>query len=844
MSIFNKKLGWKTKFRAAINSFSGSSARSNDRVSLTILNQYFPPDFAATGQLIEELAYHFNEQHINVQVFTGQPSYAFNVDMAPAKELKNNVQIFRTRVSKTRKVIGRTASGLLYCARAFFHLLHPAHRSDVILLTSEPPFLLIIGYLMNLLFGVRFICLIYDLYPDAVVEFGFASSRSPIVQFWNKVNRIVWRRADAIIVLSESMRSRVLINAPEVADKISIIHNWSDPKWIIPIPKQANPFAAKHDLQDKFVVLYSGNMGRCHDLETIIDAAEYLQDDPIRFVFIGAGPKRQEVEESVTQKQLKNCLFLPYQEKSVLPHSLTACDVSLVSVGHGMEGVVAPSKFYSALAAGRPIVAICEKHSYLRQLIADANCGSAVLPGDSRGLAEFIRYLSHDQQRSMTMGQLGNTYIHNRFTRDRICRQYVHLVEEIVLKDTALQRAFRGNEFRFLYHPLYSLSTGQIKGFEQLVYWDHPQRGLLSPSQFIPFADKIGVLVEMGQKWIETALQDLKTFQSNWDFPLTLKINLSQNQFYDPCLVPFLDRCLEEYEIPRGSLCLDISEEILTSDCAAATAILLQLRDREIEVCLENFGEGATSVKFLNRFPFNSIELDRKVIQRLDFDPEADTLIEFINLIAKGKGIDVIADGIESEPQLTRVKALGVSLGKGHVLNKPISKSQILETVLSRNISILNDAIQWSETTVEQCLLAMPLVLINTDEPAMEHLLRLMLKKDQLNCIEASDSETSLEMLRKYDPALLLLDDKMMDLDCYEFCQRIRELEQRLGKDQTPILIVTQMNHPEQIQTFSNLGAIDFIAYPVNWEMFRQQIHRLLTVPQSEPDQPVMIQTG
>ena len=834
----NSDLKTKLTFK---NLFSTKHQPSSEKVSLTILNQYYPPDFAATGQLIEELAHHFIQQQIDVQIFTGQPSYAYNIDMAPAKEVKNDVLIYRTKVSKTRKFLGRTISGLLYCARAFLHLLHPAHRGDLILLTSEPPFLLVIGYLINILFGVRFICLIYDLYPDAVVEFGFAKPRSPIVQFWNAVNRIVWRRAEAIIVLSESMRTRVLVNAPEVADKISIIHNWSDPKWIIPIPKSVNPFAEQHDLQDQFVVLYSGNMGRCHDLETIVEAAEILQNDPVKFVFIGAGPKRQEIEDNVTQRQLQNCLFLPYQEKSVLPHSLTACDLSLVSVGTGMEGVVAPSKFYSALAAGRPIVAICEKHSYLRQLIADANCGTAFQPGDSRGLAEFIRYLSKDEQRKFTMGQLGNTYIHNRFTRERICRQYVHLVEQIVLKDTELKRALRGNEFQLLYQPLYSLSSGQVTGVELLVYWQHPQKGRLSPGDFIPFADKIGLLVEMGETWIAQAFQDFKKFQANWSFPLILKINLSQTQFYHPNLVPMIDRYIDQYQIPATSLCLDITEDILLSDCAAATSILLQLKDRNVKVCLENFGEGATSVKFLNRFPFNSIEIDRKVIHRLEFDPESDTLIEFINLLAKGKGIDVIADGIESEQQLSRVKALGVSTGKGYLLSRPIPEKQIIEIILNQNASLLNAAIQWSEKNISQCFLNMPLVLFISHERALKHLFKLMVTKDRLNFIEAASAYEGLEIIRKHQPDLILFDEKMSDIRVYECCQSIRQFEKEQGQEQTPFLIITDMNHSSGIQSLSNLGAVDFIAYPVNWEMLRQQIHRLVDIPRINLESSVMV---
>lgn len=654
------------------------------KVSFSILNQYFPPDFAATGQLIDELAIYLGRQNIDVQVFTGQPSYAYNANYAPAREERDNILIHRTRVSKLRKILGRTGSGLMYCIRAFFHLLKASHRGDLILLTSEPPFLYIVGYLLNLLFNTSYICLIYDLYPDAVVEFGIAKTSSPIVHFWNWVNRAVWKRAEAIIVLSETMRSRVLMNTPSVADKISIIHNWSDPNWIKPIPKSENPFASEHNLQNDFVVLYSGNMGRCHDLETIMDAAEVLREEPIKFMFIGAGPKRSECEERAKRSQLNNCIFLPYQDKKVLPYSLTACDLSLVSVGEGMEGVVAPSKFYSALAAGRPIAAICESHSYLRQLIADANCGSAFLPGDSIGLAAFIRYLAKEPERKRTMGQMGSSYIKNRFTPTKIGKQYLQLIEQTVLRDSELRRALELNEFRPFYQPLYSLDSGHLIGLELLAYWQHPQKGLLPPAEFIPYAEKTGLLIEIGKGLIASSIKDLAKFQAAWQLPLTLKINLSAKQFFHPQLIPTLDAEIVKNGIKPEHLCIDIEEETLISDGAAAMAIMLQLHERNIKVCLENYGEGATSLKFLNRFPLDLLEIGQNVVSRIEFDPEAISLIESILLLAQGIGIDVLAEGVQSEEQLACLRQIGITKGKGYLLSKPVASESVIETVFCK----------------------------------------------------------------------------------------------------------------------------------------------------------------
>lgn len=137
-------------------------------------------------------------------------------------------------------------------------------------------------------------------------------------------------------------------------------------------------------------------MGRCHDIDTMLEAAKQLQDEPIQFVCIGGGAKREELMMEVDRLGLTNFTFLPYQDKQVLPYSLTACDLSIVSVDAATEGLVVPSKLYSALASGRPIAVICSQTSYLRQLVADASCGSTFDNGDGQGLAQFIRFLNRD----------------------------------------------------------------------------------------------------------------------------------------------------------------------------------------------------------------------------------------------------------------------------------------------------------------------------------------------------------------------------------------------------------------------------------------------------------------
>jgi glycosyltransferase involved in cell wall biosynthesis len=401
---------------------------------LTVLTQFFPPDYAATGQLIDELARSFCQHDIGVHVFTGQPGYAYEHAMAPKQEVVQGVKVYRTRTSRLwpRRIRGRAIGGLLYCIRAFFRLLHPKYRKALLLVTTEPPYLPVVAYLMHWLFNQPYICLLYDLYPDVAVTLGVVPAKSIVVRFWHWLNRRTWRHAKAIVVLSPTMKQRILDICPEASGKVTVIHNWADPNLVKPVPKAENWFARQHGLQDVFTVMYSGNMGRCHDMETILAAAAELRHEPIKFVFIGDGAKRQPCMDKVERLRLTNCLFLPYQPKQHLSFSLTACDLSLVSIDTNIEGLVAPSKFYGCLAAGRPIAAICESHSYLRSMLAEAGCGRAFDNGDGLGLAAYIRSLLADPSGTARMGERARRYLLDNFTPERCAHRYLQVVRESI----------------------------------------------------------------------------------------------------------------------------------------------------------------------------------------------------------------------------------------------------------------------------------------------------------------------------------------------------------------------------------------------------------------------------
>lgn len=409
--------------------------RYHQLMRVSIITEFFPPDYAATGQLIEELVKQLDGQGVGIKVFTGQPGYAFSKSKAPALEQLGQIRVQRSRFTQiwSHRIRGKAINGILFTLRAFLHIIKNYHQNDVFLLTSAPPFLSIAGYIAHLFCKFPYVCLIYDLYPDIAIALGVVSKNHWLAKFWRAINRKIWQKSEAIIVLSPAMKQRVIDTCPEVADKVSVIHSWGDPQLILPIAKEDNWFAKQHNLVSKFTVLYSGNMGRCHDLNTILAAAQQLRTEDIQFVFIGGGPKRESFVQDVAKLGLENFLFLPYQDKSVLPYSLTACDLSLVSVEIGLESLVAPSKLYPALAAGRPIAAICPENSYLRELITDGQFGTTINNGDSEALAAFILKLKSDRQFAEKMGDASRKYLELNFTPGIIAKQYLSVLRQSMM---------------------------------------------------------------------------------------------------------------------------------------------------------------------------------------------------------------------------------------------------------------------------------------------------------------------------------------------------------------------------------------------------------------------------
>ncbi len=361
--------------------------------SMVILSQLFYPETASTAQLLTELAVDLRQNGVEVIAYTAQPSYYRRVRL-PKEEMYKGVKIYRlfaTQYSKN-KLSGRLLNGITFSFILLIKLLFSRKR-DVLLATTNPPFLQWVAWLIGALRRRKYVLLIHDIYPDVAIRLGYMKSGDFITKVWRWLNKKAYEGASAVIVLGEHMR-RVIEASSTHLLPVHVIHSWADGSYIRPVAKRLNPFVKKHGLEDKLVVLYSGNLGQAHELETIVEAAERLKDlDELTILFVGEGAKKAKLMSMVEKCRLSNVLFLPPVPYEELPYSLTAGDIGVVTLERGIEGLCEPSKLYGYLAAGLAILALVGENSEVATVVKKHQCGYRLDQGDSEGFVERVRYL-------------------------------------------------------------------------------------------------------------------------------------------------------------------------------------------------------------------------------------------------------------------------------------------------------------------------------------------------------------------------------------------------------------------------------------------------------------------
>jgi glycosyltransferase involved in cell wall biosynthesis len=398
------------------------------RLRILVFNQYYWPGVEATAHLLDQLCVDL-ARDFDVTVVTGRLD---RDDARPGAAERNGVRVIRVpSTAYDRSNLGRRALNYVsYMALALGEGVR-ARRPDIVLCMTDPPLVADVALAVARRFRAPLVVISQDVFPEVAVELGRLQSRT-LVGLLRVLIRLYLRRADRVVAIGETMRER-LVEKGAPAERVRVIPNWVDTDALVPAPRP-NAWARERRLDDKFVVMHSGNVGHAQNLDALVRAATFLRDlDRLRIVVVGTGARHQELVALARRLEvLETVRFLPYQPRERLSESLSTAHVHVVGLARGLAGYVVPSRLYGVLAVGRPVVVAADAESETARIVERVGCGVVVPPGRPELLAATIRQ-AHDGDLDLDeLGRRGREWVTREAAASVAFARYRDVVHELV----------------------------------------------------------------------------------------------------------------------------------------------------------------------------------------------------------------------------------------------------------------------------------------------------------------------------------------------------------------------------------------------------------------------------
>ncbi len=401
---------------------------------LIFINRFFAPDHSATSQLLSDLAFALVESQHHVHVITSRQRYDDPQANLPAESVEQGVHVHRVASTQFGRsaLAGRGIDYISFYASLWRCVLSLARRGDIVVAMTDPPLTSIPAMRAARRRGAYFVNWLQDIYPEVAIELGVPLVKGPGGRALSQFRDATLNAADANVVVGQRM-AEYLLSRGIPKDRIQVIHNWSDDDRINFVANANNPLRHQWGLDNKFVVGYSGNLGRAHEFNTVLAAAEQLRHNPrIVFLFIGGGHRMEELERTAKARGLESTFrFFPYQDREHLKYSLNVPDIHWISLKPAVEGLIVPSKFYGIAAAGRPIIAITARDGEIARLVQHHQCGLVIEPGKADALAAALVRLSTDAQSLAVMGAGARTMLDANFTRRQAFERWRNVFDRL-----------------------------------------------------------------------------------------------------------------------------------------------------------------------------------------------------------------------------------------------------------------------------------------------------------------------------------------------------------------------------------------------------------------------------
>lgn len=396
---------------------------------LWVVSELFHPETTSTGYFVTGIAEGLAGD-FDVRALCSKPTYSERGQRVPRRETHAGVDIRRMRSTDFAKdwLPGRLLNMLTFSVAVAFTALLRFHRGDAVLVVTNPPLVTLLVGMAVRLKRMRAILLVHDVYPEVLHATGHIRPGGAVSNAIQRVMRWVFRSFRDIVVLGRDMEELIRRNVGGDR-RITIIPNWGDPAEVRPLARSDNPFALAYDLVGRTVVQFSGNLGRTHDIETVLEAARRLCDrSNLRFLFVGYGGKTGLIAEAGAE--LPNILFAPRQPREMLGPMLSCSDATLIAFTDNMLGVSVPSRMYNVMAAAAPIVALADERSELAQVIREEGCGWQFRTGDVDGLCALLASIDSEEGKAEARrrGEAGRNAMLRNYTAEIVVAQFAALI--------------------------------------------------------------------------------------------------------------------------------------------------------------------------------------------------------------------------------------------------------------------------------------------------------------------------------------------------------------------------------------------------------------------------------
>ena len=398
---------------------------------LYLVDRFFWPDESAVSLLLTDLAEDLQASGHEVHVFTSRQLYNRPQAKLPQEEIWQGIKIHRLSTS----CFGRRRFWLRLVDALTFHLAlgsakKLAVKPDAWFVMTEPPLILNTVVRLQRQLGGRIIHHVDDLYPDLAIALGSLPRRGPIATLLTRWAKAGLVKCDQVLALGECM-ARVLKEKGVSEDRLTITPPWADGNRLTPLAHGENGFRREIGMgNDQLVVMYSGNMGLGHRFETILAAARSLSsNDQIKFVFIGDGAKKHQIDAFRQSHNLKNIVMLPYQPRERLGETLSAGDIHLISLDAKVQGFIVPSKLAGILAVGRPALFVGDKENSIAAAILREHCGHVIPEGDAAQLGKIIEGLQKNPEDRRRLGESARSLFSREYDRAVVVPHIIARIE-------------------------------------------------------------------------------------------------------------------------------------------------------------------------------------------------------------------------------------------------------------------------------------------------------------------------------------------------------------------------------------------------------------------------------